>query len=52
MLVLLLLVIGGAAAVVLTQVGGGRRIELREQVGGDANQALDEIRGLIRDNTR
>ena len=51
-LIALLAVVAGAVAYAATEFGPGRQIELREDIGGDAGQAIGELRGLIRDNTR
>jgi serine/threonine-protein kinase len=53
---LLVLALIAAAAVgaylVIDQSGGQRGVELREQIGGSAQEAVDEIQGLIQDNTQ
>jgi hypothetical protein len=51
-LVLLLAVAAGAVAYAATQLGTTRTVQLREEVTGNAEQALEELRSLIRDNTR
>ncbi len=50
-LIVLFALIGGAAAVVVPQLTE-RRVKLRQQVEGTANQAINELRALINDNTR
>ncbi|HEX8104258.1 MAG TPA: protein kinase [Solirubrobacteraceae bacterium] len=50
-LLAVLALVAGGAAVVLSQTGG-RSVQLREDVRGDAQQSLSELRGLIEDNTR
>jgi len=52
MLIVILAIAAAAVAYAATQAGTKRTIELREQVEGNAEKALDELRGLIRDNTR
>jgi hypothetical protein len=42
----------GAGIAVIASQAGNRQIELRENVDGDVNRAIDELRGLIDDNTR
>jgi eukaryotic-like serine/threonine-protein kinase len=52
LLVLALLAGIGVGAYTLVDQTGQRGVELREQVEGDVDQAVDDIRGLIEDNTR
>ncbi len=52
LLVLVLAVVAGGVVLVANQFSPAREVELREDVGGNAGQAIDELRGLIRDNTR
>jgi eukaryotic-like serine/threonine-protein kinase len=52
LLILALLCAIGAGAYVLTDQGSQRSVQLREQVEGNVDQAVDEIQGLIEDNTR
>jgi serine/threonine protein kinase len=52
LLVLALLAAIGVGAYVLVDQTGQRGVELREQVKGNVDQAVDEIQGLIEDNTR
>jgi eukaryotic-like serine/threonine-protein kinase len=51
---LILAVLAGVAvgAYVLTSETGQRGVQLKEQIEGDVNQAVDEIQQLIEDNTR
>jgi len=51
---LLLALLAGIAfgAYTLVDQGADRGVELREQVEGNVDQAIDEIQGLIEDNTR
>jgi serine/threonine-protein kinase len=52
-LLLLVLLIGiGAGAYVLATQSEQRGAQLRERVEGDVDRAVDEIQGLIEDNTR
>jgi hypothetical protein len=51
LLVALLCAIGAGAYVLIDQ-GSSRSVQLREQVEGNVDQTVDEIRGLIEDNTR
>jgi eukaryotic-like serine/threonine-protein kinase len=52
LLILALLVVIGVGAYVLVNDGAQRSVELREQVEGNVERAVDEIQGLIEDNTR
>jgi eukaryotic-like serine/threonine-protein kinase len=52
LLILALLVVIGIGAYTLADQTGQRSVELREQVEGNVDQAVDEIQGLIEDNTR
>jgi eukaryotic-like serine/threonine-protein kinase len=52
LLILALLAAIGIGAYTLVDQGGERGVELREQVEGNLDQAIDEIQGLIEDNTR
>ena len=52
LLILALLAVIGIGAYTLVDQGGERGVELREQVEGNVDQAVDEIQGLIEDNTR
>jgi serine/threonine-protein kinase len=52
-LLVVLAVAAGALAAYQASGGGERqRVQLHEPVGGDATRAIDELRGLIEDNTR
>ena len=51
-LILALLAGIGFGAYTLATEGGQRGVELREQVEGNVDRAVDEIQGLIEDNTR
>jgi serine/threonine protein kinase len=51
-LVLALLFAIGAGAYVLVDQTGQRSVQLRERVEGNVDRAVDEIQGLIEDNTR
>jgi len=50
--ILLLFCAAAAGAYVLVTDSAQRGVELREQIEGDAQRAVEEIEGLIRDNTR
>ncbi len=52
LLVLALLVGIGIGAYTLANQTGQRGVELREQVEGNVQEAVDELQGLIEDNTR
>jgi eukaryotic-like serine/threonine-protein kinase len=52
LLILALLAAIAVGAYTLVDQGSRRGVELREQVEGNVEQAVDEIRGLIEDNTR
>jgi len=52
LLILALLCAIGAGAYVLIDQGSQRSVQPREQVEGNVDQAVDEIQGLIEDNTR
>jgi eukaryotic-like serine/threonine-protein kinase len=52
LLILALLAGIGAGAYVLVGESGQRGVQLREQVRGNVDQAVDEIQTLIEDNTR
>ena len=52
LLVILALIAGGVAAYQASGGGPTKQVQLREDVGGDANEAIDQLRGLIQDNTR
>jgi hypothetical protein len=52
LLLLALLCAIGAGAYVLINQGSDRSVQLREQVEGNVDQAVNEIQGLIEDNTR
>jgi eukaryotic-like serine/threonine-protein kinase len=52
LLVLALLAAIGVGAYVLVDQTGQRGVQLRERVEGNVDQAVDEIQGLIEDNTR
>jgi gas vesicle protein len=52
-LLLLLVVVGAAAAAyVVISDASQRGVQLREQVQGDAQQSVDELKQLIEDNVR
>ena len=51
-LLLVLLALLGAGGYLVATQAGGRSVELREDVGGAAEDAIGEVRGLIEDNTR
>ena len=51
-LILALLCAIGVGAYVLIDESGQRSVQLRERVEGNVDQAVDEIEGLIEDNTR
>ena len=52
LLILALLAGIGVGAYVLVDESGQRGVQLREQVEGNVDQAVDELQGLIEDNTR
>jgi eukaryotic-like serine/threonine-protein kinase len=52
LLVLLVLVAAGAAAYVVVTDASRRGVQLKEQVQGDAQQAVDDLKQLIEDNVR
>jgi eukaryotic-like serine/threonine-protein kinase len=52
LLVLALFAAVAVAAYVVATEGSQRGIQLKEQIEGDVNQAVDEIQQLIEDNTR
>jgi serine/threonine protein kinase len=52
LLILALLTAIGVGAYVLLDQTGQRSVQLRERVQGNVDQAVDEIEGLIEDNTR
>jgi len=52
LLIVALLAVVGVGAYVLVDQSGRRGVQLKEQVQGDAQQAVDEIKDLIDDNTR
>jgi len=52
LLLLVVLALLGAGIAVIASQSGGRTVELREQVEGTADQAVDELRRLIDENTR
>ena len=49
---LIALAIAGFAGYQALQDGGGSAVQLREDVRGQVDQAVDELRGLIEDNTQ
>jgi uncharacterized protein HemX len=51
-LVVLALVAAGVIAYAATQNSGSQGVQLRENVRGQANDAIEELRGLIEDNTQ
>jgi serine/threonine protein kinase len=52
LLILALLAAIGVGAYTLIDDSGQRSVELRERIEGNVDQAVDEIQGLIEDNTR
>jgi serine/threonine protein kinase len=52
LLIVLAVIVAGVAAYQAVGSGGRKAVQLREQVGGRAQDALDQLRGLITDNTR
>ena len=52
LLILALFAVVAAGAYVLTTETGQRGVELKEQIQGDVNQAVQEIQDLIEENTR
>jgi hypothetical protein len=52
LLIVILAIAAAAVAYAANQAGTKRTVQLREQVQGNAEKAIEEIRGLIRDNTR
>jgi eukaryotic-like serine/threonine-protein kinase len=52
LMVLVLAVVAGGVVYAATQLGGGRSVQLREDVSGNADDAVGQLRGLIEDNTR
>jgi len=52
LLILALLAAIGVGAFVLADQSGRRSVQLREQVEGNVERAVDELQGLIEDNTR
>jgi serine/threonine protein kinase len=51
LLAVLALVAGGVVAYRAVEDAGGRTVQLREEVRGNVDDAVDELRGLIEDNT-
>ena len=51
-MVLLALAVVGVLAYQAVQDGDRRPVQLREDVDGDVQDAVDELKGLIEDNTR
>ncbi len=51
LLLVLALVVAGFAGYQALQDSGGSGVQLREEVDGQVDQAVDELRGLIEDNT-
>jgi serine/threonine-protein kinase len=52
LIVLLAIVVLGVLAYQLVQSSSNQTVQLRENVTGDVQQAVDELKGLIQDNTR
>jgi serine/threonine-protein kinase len=53
LLVVIALAVGGYAAyTAIENSGSNQDVQLREDVGGDVNQAIEQLRGLIEDNTQ
>ena len=53
LLAVLALAVGGYAAyTAIENSGSNQDVQLREDVGGDVNQAIEQLRGLIEDNTQ
>ena len=52
LLILALLIGIGAGAYVLANQSAERSVQLRERIEGNVEQAVDELQGLIEDNTR
>ena len=53
LLVVIALAVGGYAAyTAIENSGSNGNVQLREDVGGDVNQAIEQLRGLIEDNTQ
>jgi eukaryotic-like serine/threonine-protein kinase len=51
LLLVLALAVAGFAGYQALQDGGGSGVQLREEVEGQVDQAVEELRGLIQDNT-
>jgi uncharacterized protein (UPF0333 family) len=52
LLLLVVVVAAGAAAYVVISDASQRGVQLRQQVQGDAQQTVDELKQLIEDNVR
>jgi hypothetical protein len=52
LLILAVLAAVGVGAYVIVTESGQRGVQLKEQIQGDVNQAVQEIQDLIDDNTR
>jgi serine/threonine-protein kinase len=52
LLVVLALIVAGVAAYKAVDGAGKQAVQLRQQVQGKASDAIDQLRGLINDNTR
>jgi uncharacterized protein HemX len=52
LLVVVALVAAGVLAYTLSQSSGSQGVQLRENVRGQVNDAIEELRGLIEDNTQ
>jgi uncharacterized protein HemX len=52
LLIVALLIGIGAGAYVLANQSAERSVQLRERIEGNVEQAVDELQGLIEDNTR
>ena len=52
LLLVLALAVAGFAGYQALQDSGGSGVQLREEVQGEVDQAVDELRGLIEDNTQ
>jgi serine/threonine-protein kinase len=52
LIVLLAIVVLGVLAYQLVQSSSNQTVQLRKNVSGDVQQAVDELKGLIQDNTR
>jgi hypothetical protein len=52
LVLLLAVVVAGVLAYQALQDGSNQAVQLKERIHGDVQQAVDEVKGLIEDNTR